>query len=38
MADSAHEYLLKYYLLTGREDKTSLEMCEFFPINPTNAN
>lgn len=26
-ADSAHEYLLKQYLLTGRTDKTALEMC-----------
>ena len=26
-ADSAHEYLLKLYLLTGKTDKASLEMC-----------
>jgi len=26
-ADSAHEYLLKLYLLTGKMDKASLEMC-----------
>lgn len=26
-ADSAHEYLLKQYLLTAKTDKTSLEMC-----------
>ncbi|KAK2463622.1 hypothetical protein APHAL10511_004373 [Amanita phalloides] len=25
-ADSAHEYLLKHYLMTAREDKSSLEM------------
>lgn len=27
-ADSAHEYLLKQYLLTARTDKSSLEMCK----------
>lgn len=27
-ADSAHEYLLKYYLLTGRKDRVMLEMCK----------
>lgn len=26
-ADSAHEYLLKLYLLTGKTDKASLKMC-----------
>jgi len=26
-ADSAHEYLLKQYLLTAKTDKISLEMC-----------
>jgi hypothetical protein len=40
--DSAHEYLLKYYLLTGRKDKKMLEMCELFllfteyPDSPSN--
>lgn len=27
-ADSAHEYLLKQYLLTGKTDKVNLEMCK----------
>ena len=27
-ADSAHEYLLKQFLLTGKTDKTALEMCK----------
>ncbi len=26
-ADSAHEYLLKQYLLTAKTDKANLEMC-----------
>lgn len=30
MADSTHEYLLKYYLMTARTHKESLEMCESF--------
>lgn len=29
-ADSTHEYLLKLYLLTGKTDKVSLEMCMCF--------
>ena len=28
-ADSAHEYLLKQYLLTANTDRTSLEMCKW---------
>jgi len=28
-ADSAHEYLLKQYLMTAKTDKESLEMCTF---------
>jgi hypothetical protein len=31
MADSGHEYLLKLYLLTGRSDMTSLQMCKSEP-------
>ena len=27
-ADSAHEYLLKQFLLTRKTDKTALEMCK----------
>lgn len=26
-ADSGHEYLLKYYLMTGQTDSTSIDMC-----------
>ena len=26
-ADSGHEYLLKQYLLTGKDDLANLEMC-----------
>jgi mannosyl-oligosaccharide alpha-1,2-mannosidase len=29
-ADSAHEYLLKLFLLTAKTDKKSLEMCRQF--------
>ena len=28
-ADSAHEYLLKLYLLTGKSDEESLKLCSF---------
>lgn len=28
-ADSAHEYLLKQYLLTGKTDKANIEMCTY---------
>ena len=28
-ADSAHEYFLKQFLLTGQKDKASLEMCAY---------
>lgn len=28
MADSAHEYLLKQYLMTAKTDKQSLELCK----------
>ncbi len=31
-ADSAHEYLLKQYLLSGRTDKDNLKMCGFLKI------
>jgi hypothetical protein len=31
-ADSAHEYLLKQYLLTAKTDKASLEMCPLSSI------
>ena len=31
-ADSAHEYLLKQYLLTGKTDKLNLELCSFGPL------
>ena len=31
-ADSAHEYLLKQFLLTGKTDKTALEMCKLVNI------
>ena len=27
MADSGHEYLLKYYLLTARTDTAALDLC-----------
>ncbi len=29
-ADSGHEYLLKLYLLNGRTDKSSLELCSWY--------
>lgn len=36
-ADSAHEYLLKQYLLTSKTDKANLEMCTFKVIFLTPA-
>lgn len=40
MADSAHEYLLKQYLMTAKTDKRSLELCTpiFLFFQPQHAD